>query len=259
MRAFGIALMALLPVTTCRADEFVLRWNNSGPVKVTTALALDDKGMPRLSIEAINQTGLPIQRLELCVTSPSYKKSCLFSIWTTKELGVNEALIFDASSKVKIPNTMHNVVIASMDQYAPPVPRAPSRFEQIHKIFVDELGGNTGPELRDRLIATIVNTGRFTAVEKADLADAVLRGRSDTTSPATAVSSTSNGGAGAVGGIVLAGGKMSSVTQAIVHEAVSVRLTLSSGEVIWGWDDSKPCKESKARCAIDDLTSTAKR
>jgi hypothetical protein len=254
-----MVMIGLATVTACLADEFNLRWNDSGPIKVTTTLTLDEKSQPHLSIEVINQTALPIQRLELCVTSPSFKKGCLFTVWTKKELGVDEEFTVDASSDRKIPNAMHSVQIASMEQSAPPKPRSPSKFDQIRNIFVEEIGGNTGPQLRDRLIATVVNSGRFTAVEKPELADAVLRGRSDSIHKATEVGSTSKGGAGALAGVVLAGGTSSSVTEEILSESVSVRLTLPSGEVIWGWDDSKPCKESKARCAIDDLTSAAKK
>ncbi len=260
MRTLGMVLIGGAVATACLADDFVLRWNESGPVRVTTMLTLDEKGAPHLSLDATNQTGLPIQRLNLCVMSPSYKKGCLFTVWTTKELAVDETFSVDASGdKLRLPNTLHNVLIAGMDQYIPPAPRPPSKFGQIRNIFVEELGGNTGPQLHDRLIAVLVNSGRFTAVEKLELADAVLRGRSDSTNNATEISSTSRGGAGAVAGVVLAGGKTSSVTQAIVSESVSVRLTLASGEVIWGWDDSRPCKESKAKCAIDDMVSVAKK
>lgn len=252
-------MIGVVTAGACFADEFILRGKNSGPIKVTTTLTLNDKSRPSLHVEVANQTGLPIQSLKLCVKSPSYKKGCLFQVWTTtpNDLGVSDTMTRDISSNVKIPNVIHEVAVESIEQFVAPLPRPPSKFDPIRKIYVDEFGGNSGPVLRDQIIAVLVNSGRFVAVEKPDLADAIIRGRSDSLDQATKVTSARNGSAGAVFGTVISRGKSTSVTQTVVSETVSLRLTVPSGEAIWAWDGTKPCTQTKAKCAIQDLMAVA--
>jgi hypothetical protein len=257
MRALALTLIGVATAIVCPADDFTLKGTNSGPIKVATELTLSEKGAPHLAIKIVNQTGLPIQKLRICVQSPSFSKGCLFEVWTKREMAPNDQISVEVSRQdVKLPDAVHDVSIAEIEQSPP---RPPSKFDPIRKVFVEEIGGNTGPQLRDRLIADLVNSTRFTAVEDPALADAVIRGRSDSMNDTTEVDSKARGGGGAIGGGVFTAGKSSSVTHVIVSESVSVRLTLPSGEVIWGWDDTKSCKQSKAKCAVDDLTFAATR
>jgi hypothetical protein len=262
-------------MNTCFADEFTLRSNGSGPVKVTTTLALNEKRQPHVVIEAVNLTGLPIQKLTLCVASPSVKKGCLFTVWTTMELGAGEKLSREVSSNAKVANTMHSVAIASMEQYVPPPPRVPSRFDAIRTVYVDErFGGLTGDALREHVIGALTNGGRFTAVEKFEGADAIIKGRSDSQERAVRVSSADRNktSAGAIFGTVITGGSSTStsVQERVMTETISLRLVVpSSGEVVWAWDDTKPCGSdlmrpefstiTKARCAVQDFMALAAR
>src|SRR5262249_32812681 len=76
---------------------------------------------------------------------------------------------------------------------------------------------------RDQLIAMVANSKRFYAVENPTLADAVLKGHGelDKTTVLTLV----------------------------------MRLSRTTGEVLWAWDDTKPCAEPKPKCAVDDLVA----
>jgi hypothetical protein len=163
----------------------------------------------------------------------------------------------------KLPTLSHQATIVELRQPMSPPPqrpqRPPSKFDPIQKIYVDEIGGNTGPILREQIIAAIVNSGRFAAVEESDKADAVLRGRSDSEEDATKVTTSGRGGGGAIGGVVITGNRSSSITQRVVTEVVSIRLTIPGGDVVWAWDGTKPCRLTKAQCAINDLTLAASR
>jgi hypothetical protein len=33
-----------------------------------------------------------------------------------------------------------------------------------------------------------------------------------------------------------------------------IRLSIPSGGVLWAWDDTKRCYQSKTKCAVDDLS-----
>jgi hypothetical protein len=54
-----------------------------------------------------------------------------------------------------------------------------------------------------------------------------------------------------------------------MSETISLRLVVPSGEVVWAWDDTKPCASdlvrpefatiTKARCAVQDLMALAAR
>jgi hypothetical protein len=231
-----------------------------GPVALHTSLTFEGKG-ERLIATARNNSSTPIQHVKICIASASIKKGCLFEISNSAVWSAGMDLNFNVITTKKVPDLSHDAMIEEYvslaKQGAGTQPRVPSKFDSIRKIYVEELGGNTGPILRDQIIAALVNSGRFVAVEKPDLSDATIRGRSDSTSNATAVSTTSRNNASAIAGVVIGGAKSASVTEEIVKDSVSVRLTLPSGEVIWAWDGSKPCSQAKAQCAVQDLTATA--
>lgn len=115
---------------TCWADEFVLHTEKSGPIKLTTSIDLDAKQRPHLALTGVNQTEHAIQRLTLCVSSPQYKKGCLFTIRTTRELAVDEVFKVEVSGPRKLNNTEHNVTISSIEQFVPPAPGFPPALIQ---------------------------------------------------------------------------------------------------------------------------------
>lgn len=271
MQATNLIVIAALGAASLCAEEFVLKANAGGSIKVMTSLTIEDSGRPHLTGQATNQTDLAIQNLRLCVKSLSIKKVCLFTIWTTKAVDAGGSFSFDVISpkRIKLADLSHTLIIDSIEQFVPPAPRAPSRFDLIKRVYVDMLDGNTGAALRDNLIGVLANSGRFVAVEKIELADAVIRGRSDSTEVATKTASIGKGSAGQVFGTVFAGSSSNTISQSIVDKSISLRLTLLSGEVMWAWDETKPCNSdlvraevatiTKAKCAVQDLAATAAR
>jgi hypothetical protein len=149
--------------------------------------------------------------------------------------------------------------------------------------YVEEFGGNTGLLLREHVIGDLANSARFVPVEEPGNADAFIRGRSDSQQQGTKVSNsgTESGSsrsgvsavaiAGSVFGSVRTRGQAASsstsVSENVISETISLRLTVPSGDVIWGWDETKPCVSNlvgpefsmiaKARCAVQDLTGLA--
>ena len=261
---------------SCRGDEFTLS-TPSGSIKVTTEFVIDAKGHSHFSAKLINQTGFPIQRASFCVTSPSYKKGCLFTFWTSEAwpdaAELSRGPIPD--NRTRLGTSEHYVSLTEIDQVRP---RQPSRFDSIRSLYVEDLGGNTGAIFREHVISVIANSRRFLAVEKPDVADAVIRGRSDSLEQATRVSSAGKGRVtGSADPSLLgrtlgasASSSSTSLAEKVVIERIALRLTIpSTGEVLWAWDDTKPCMAdlvgpefsttTKALCAIQDLTATAKK
>lgn len=215
------------------------------------------------------------------MSSPAYEKGCLFTVWTKSEWDADEEISFDAlERKVRLSSTQHSVSLGEFQQNRPP---APSKFDSIRRIYVEEFGGNTGLLLREHVIGDLANSARFVPVEEPGNADAFIRGRSDSQQQGTKVSNsgTESGSsrsgvsavaiAGSVFGSVRTRGQAASsstsVSENVISETISLRLTVPSGDVIWGWDETKPCVSNlvgpefsmiaKARCAVQDLTGLA--
>jgi hypothetical protein len=138
-------------------------------------------------------------------------------------------------------------------------------LQPVQKVFVDQLEGNNGPMIREQLMALLANSGRYTLVEDAKLADATIKGRAEARDAATKTASGNTAGdtahAATFGPASFGGGSSSStsqsMTEVVVSEAMVLRLTLSSGETVWAWDDTKPCVGPKAKCAVHDLVAAA--
>ena len=139
----------------------------------------------------------------------------------------------------------------------------------VRKVFVEPLQGNNGGENSDRLVSLLVNRLRLQIVEREDLADAVLKGRSELADEGTLVKTegTNRSSGGARGHAVAGFGNLtlgmktsnnsSRFTRSLVSERLLLRLTLRSGETVWAWDDTKPCSHMKANCAVDELVNVS--
>jgi len=46
---------------------------------------------------------------------------------------------------------------------------------------------------------------------------------------------------------------------ALTSEFIVLSLTLKSGEVVWGWDDTKDCNAARVKWAVNDLVSAAQK
>jgi hypothetical protein len=155
----------------------------------------------------------------------------------------------------------------------PKQPEPANKLQPIRKVFVDKIDGNNGPMTKEQLMALLSNTGRFDVVEDAKLADAIIKGRSESRESGGAITASETGSANNSVVGLLHGNQSKAVEQTIISEAIVLRLLLPSGETIWAWDDSKPCPANqrgskaaivqtvgtRAKCAIDDLAAAAQK
>jgi tetratricopeptide (TPR) repeat protein len=165
---------------------------------------------------------------------------------------------------------------------------ANERFTKLYKvqtIYVGEIKGNNGELIREQIKAALANAGRFRvlAADAGNAADSTISGLTEvreigtrTITNAQAAGSTVGGSVGGgargnrggvVGAVVGGFGKTSEKTiensstssLALTSEAIVLSLALKSGEVVWGWDDTKGCNAARVKCAVNDLVSAAQK
>jgi len=134
----------------------------------------------------------------------------------------------------------------------------------VRKVYVDEIKGANGEKAREQIKALLVNTGRFQVLGEEEDADAKIGGLAELKEVATTTTSSGRVRGSADGSILgrTLGTSANAVTSVrpITSESVILSLTSKSGEVIWGWDDTKACNEmARAKCAINDLANAARR
>jgi len=167
------------------------------------------------------------------------------------------------------------------------------KLYQVQTVYVGEITGTCastitedrcaiGEMTREQIKAALANTGRFRVILREDkglLADATITGRAElkevetqTTTSAQAQGTTRGAQlgtavGGTTGGMFGGVGKKSENTsehsteskRTLTSESVVLSLALKSGEVVWGWDDTKACSMAKAKCAVNDLVNAARR
>jgi hypothetical protein len=248
-------------------EQFDLK-TPAGTIHVESTIKLDNRGYARLIATATNASDLPIQSAKICITSHSYRKGCLFTFWNQHEWGPGEDISVDVSSDIRVAGPSHLASLAPGITQA--VRREPSRFEGVHRIYVEQIDGSNGLMARQQFMAGIANTQRFRAVDKPELADAVVRGMYEVEFDATETDTSRKGGVVALGtatagdsgaaaaGVGFAAGKSTSLTRQIKFQTATFRLVTPAGIILWGWDDSKPCgTQTRTKCAIDDLVYAA--
>jgi hypothetical protein len=264
MRSIAGLLVAVAVVRTCLGEEVRVPLPQ-GTARVMTLITLDASKRPSLMAEITNESALPVQRIELCISSPSVKEGCLFTIWTKEELAAAAKVTVSLSSARKIANTSHTVFARSIDQL---IPRPPNPLDTVLKIYVAEIGGNAGPMLREELVAALINSRRFSVVKDPAVSDGTIVGRAESRdSNLTTGSSNSFGvgnlsatlGIGANGNQVSAG-RSDVVSRSVVAETVAIHLTTTGGASVWAWawDGTSSCPGSKAKCAISNLMDSAR-
>jgi len=262
-------VFALLTIVGASGSEFQISKDGVGPIMMETNVEVAGKSAT-FTGTARNDSGVAIQRAEWCVQARG-QTACAFKLWSTSVWQPGETLKWEITGKAVNGLPAHEVSLTTLKRVPPaaagptkeiplipiePVQK-PNRLLPIQSIFVDQLDGNNAPMIREQVMALLANSDRFRAVDDPKTADATIKGRAETRDSATAVTAS---GKTVVGGVsMLAGGsnKSQSMTEVIVSEAIVLRLTLPSGETIWAWDDTKPCKERKAKCAIEDLVAAA--
>jgi hypothetical protein len=151
----------------------------------------------------------------------------------------------------------HFVEVVELDQR--------SKLYDIRKVYVGEIEGNAGPMTRERIMALIASSGRFQVVDVRGEVDALIVGRSEARDTGTEIKEHSAGWGGAIGGAAgnankLAGGINAAVTaiagsasagnstvksEILTTDAFVLRVMSSGGELLWAWEDTKPCCQLK--------------
>lgn len=260
-------LLLFVTALLLEGEQFDLK-TPAGTIHVETTVTVDASGHPRLIATAKNVGSLPIQSAVICISSPDYKKGrdCLFTFWNPQEWRAGEDIRADISSNAKVGSPSHFASLAKIEQITQ---REPTRFDGIRRVYVAEIDGSNGQMARQQLMAGLANTQRFQAVDKAELADAVVLGMCDVEFDATRTESSRKGGVVALGtatagesgaiasGVGFAAGKATSITEQLKSQTATFRLVTPTGIILWGWDDSKPCATQRTKCAVDDLVRMA--
>lgn len=248
-------LALCLQSTFAMAKDFELSRDGVGPFEVSMKIEIRDKHdaldiYPRKAAEvivtALNDSGLPIRYASLCVRSMWRTKGCDFHLWTNQIWAPGEVLTWN--SRGSAPRGIENALIV-MDKLrvAPPpdresdTPPGPDpRLESVRRIYVAPLDGDNAADAREQLVALLTNSGRFVTVDNPKLADATMQGFAESFIPKITTFSQ-------VGIYGLVDGKPAGKDSLILH------LELPSGAVLWAWDDTKNCRQSKPKCAVTDL------
>ena len=256
--------LLLLSATIGRAEEFTLYGENGvGPIVMNTRIEMLGK-TAAFAGTAQNQSGVPIRHAVWCVRATKKPKSgCAFTLFTTTtrwDPGDMISLEFKSPAVRGFPK--HFVSLTELQ----PV----TKFDPIQRIVVESIQGTSGNPAREQLIALILNSGRFQVVKDRSTADATLSGIAEPRGQETKVvsagtsSGVSIGSANAAATTSATGrvfgrsvGRSATDSQTLGLDVVVLRLTLPTGEIIWAWDDTRPCNQSHTKCAIDDLTAAA--
>jgi len=204
---------------------------------------------------ARNQSGKPIRHAAWCVQARKLKTGCSFILWTTQTpWKPGEKIEFEYRAPAGHGFPKHLVSLIDLQLV--------TKFDPIQKICVESIQGKSGNLVREQLIALISNSGRFQVVEDRGAADATLTGIAEPRGEETKVVSDSTTSGVSVGYLNVAaasaGGRSVTETQKLVSDVVVLRLTLPKGEIVWAWDDTRACNQSRTKCAIEDLLTAAR-
>jgi hypothetical protein len=233
-RALPMLWIVLNASVSAIASDFQLEKDGLGPIKVSMKIEvirerkdLNDFPVRRAEITATarNESGQPIRRAKLCIQAPFRSKGCDFELPTKDVWKPGERLTWVAHGKAPYRIEEARIVLLKIEPLIPPKRKTTSEdhleLHPVRNIFVQAIDGDDGGFTRDQLIAMVANSKRFYAVENPTLADAILKGHGESD-------------------------KMNNFV-------FVMRLSRPTGEILWAWDDTKPCTDAKPKCAVDDL------
>lgn len=105
-----IVFLAVMSAVCLQAEDFTLKFLGDGPIALHTTLTFDGSG-ERLIATAKNESGSPIQKAKICVTTASVKKGCLFEVWNTEVWTPGAELTWNVTTALKVPNLSHEALI----------------------------------------------------------------------------------------------------------------------------------------------------
>lgn len=252
----ALLLVLCLQSTFALAKDFELSRDGVGPFEVSMKIEIrarhDDldiypKKAAEVIITALNDSGMPIRYASLCVRSMWRTKGCDFHLWTDQIWAPGEELTWNARGSA--PRGIENALIV-MDKIrvAPPPdresdtpPGADPRLQSVRKIYVAPLDGDNGANAREQIVSLLTNSGRFVTVGDPKLADGIMKGFAESSIPKITPFSQ-------VGIYGLVDTKPTGQDSLILH------VELPSGAILWAWDDTKNCRQSKPKCAVTDLS-----
>jgi hypothetical protein len=263
--AASIGGSVLLSLFLCPAPafsgDFHLGMDGVGPIHIsmkiqvrnaTEELTAYPGKKAEVQLTALNDSGKPIRYARFCIQAMWRSKGCDFNLWTNQVWAPGEELTWNVRGNA--PRGIENaLVVLTKLRLAPPseetTPPGPDlRLQSVRKIYIEHIDGNQGEKAREQLIALIMNSGWFVAVDDSKLADATINGRSELPVDPRPTTFSQVGIYGIVPPVGPAG------KDSIGVENLVIRLNLPSGDILWAWDDSKRCYQTKAKCAVDDLS-----
>jgi hypothetical protein len=278
MRPVRWLLLTGVLIVSSHGQEYSLSKDGVGPFIMETRVRMDAK-LAVFTGTARNQSGKPIRHAAWCVQAKRLKTGCSFILWTTQTpWRPGEEIKFEYTAPAGHGFPKHTVSLINLELV--------TIFDSIQKIYVESFQGKSGNLIREQLIALISNSGRFQVVSERGNADATLTGIAEPRGEETkVVSSSASSGAsvGVVNAAVVASGVSAgstrnanatgslqrlsantasgtSVTDSLilVSDTVVLRLTLPKGEIVWAWDDTRACHQSRTKCAVEDLLTAAR-
>ena len=244
-----------------RLHHFSLSLNGTGPVALSVSIRVRS-GRATLNASATNDSGTPIHYAEFCVQSSQPQDGCRFTLSTTEVWQPEEKLVWQESGPATKGSDRPEVLVVQL--------KPQTKLHTIRRLFVDSIEGNNGPMAREQVMALLATSGHFEVTEDRTAADAVVKGRSEVRESATRYSSEEvrkgvalgNASTGPLGAFIA--GSARSATQsaaqseAVLTERLVLRLTMRTGHILWGWDDSTLCVQAKAKFAVDNLIQAAR-
>jgi hypothetical protein len=242
------------------ASDFHLSASGIGPIDISIKIQVrsDDGELtsyPRKKAEvvltAINDSGKPIRYARFCIQAMWRTKGCDFSVWTNQVWVPGEELTWNVRGDA--PRGIENALVMltrlrlARPTEATTAPGPDLRLQSVRKIYIEPIDGNHGAKAREQLIGFIMNSGWFVAVDDSKLADATIKGHSEVPDfvPSTFTQ---------IGIYGLVPPVPQPAKESLAVENLVIRLNLPSGDVLWAWDGTKHCYQTKAKCAIDDLS-----
>jgi hypothetical protein len=235
-RALPMLWIVLGASVSAIASDFQLEKDGLGPIKVSMKIEVVDERkdlndfpvrMAEITTKARNESGQPIRRAKLCIQAPFRSKGCDFELSTKDVWKPGEQLTWLAHGKAAYRIEDARIVVLKIEALTAPKRKTKSEDDlephAVRNIFVQAIEGDEGGFTRDQLIAMVANSKRFYAVENPTLADAILKGH----------------------------GELDKMN----HLVFVMRLSRPTGEILWAWDDTKPCTDAKPKCAVDDLVA----
>ena len=148
-------MLLILAVTPTQAQQR-LYLDGVGPIVTNTIVSMKGK-TASLSAWATNESGVPIRKATWCVLAKKEKKGvCSFTFGTHRTFEPGETFKWNLTGGVGKGLPGHSVVLLSVY----PV----TKFDPLKKVFVETIEGNNGAMAREKLLALIVNRGRFEVV-----------------------------------------------------------------------------------------------